>query len=271
MPQITDDIELDKVEEEISQHSAEVEEEIVEKPEGATADADENPYKDIEPAKLVDLLKERDNELSQAKKSQKNLQSLHDRHYNDTTKEMAKLAAKIELLESQKDRGIDPAQAMQEQADFDEKWRKEIGEDPTKSIDFVRGVMSDVVSSIRGDLDKFRKELKGEISSRDSYYKQHKDVIDAIAKDGNMDIESALRLHEKHFKSEKQTVAQPGKVQAPGRTSDGKRRSDSVAPKQLRKLDELAETIFRMAGVPEDDRVKIARGVTQDLDGLEDE
>jgi DNA repair exonuclease SbcCD ATPase subunit len=254
---ITDDTTPDTLSDQDSDQSVE---------EGAEEKSQEkNPYEGMDEAKLLDALKERDKELSKANDQAKNLQSLHDRHYNEAAKERAKLAAKLELLESQQARGVSPEQSKAEQDEFDQKWRTEIGEDPTKSIDFVRGVMGDVVATLRSDIENFRKEMKGEMSTRDSYYREHQEAIDAMAKELGVDIDRALSFHQKHMKQEKKGVAQPGKVDPPGQTAEGTRRSASPTPTEPVQIDAMSAEVMRMAGVTEEEAQKIAKDIASDI------
>lgn len=240
----------------------------VEEPDGQTSDAgsdDSTESSDGLKDNQAGGLKREDlkTQLEQSERSRREMQSLHDRHFNEQQSKIAKLEGMYEAITRTGIRGeADPQLAANNQAEFDKKWRAEIEENPSKAIDFVRGVMADVESIVNQRVDDRLKGVESQVVELNPVYRENKDVIDTLMESG-LDRKSAMiaaiKLGEK-----KQLVRQPGKVQAPGIANANGRVAPSkqATPKPLN-ADPVLREVWRGMGLSEKEQAEIALEAAQ--------
>ena len=239
------------------QESSEVEDEGA-KESTETVDAE------LDAATLQTKLQETERQLAQREKDYRNLQSLADRHHNETLERQAKLEAKLELMASQDRRGVSPEQAQREQDEFDKTWRTRLEEKPGDAVEFMRGALAELRAEYQSQLDALKTEFSQRVEAVDPEILARKEQIDKMVGATGMTRAQAKKALD--ALGIEPTVRQPGKVQPPGRTADAVRRAMSktktVEPVAL---DPMNAEVLRMAGVSAEDARAILQATAEDL------
>lgn len=153
--------------------------------------------------------------LEELEKSYSHVRSYADR----TSQENAKLRAKLELLESQAERGTQPREAARELAELEKQWREQIADDPSKSVDFVYGVATKLRDDVTGALERKIAALEAKLGDLDPDYRENKEQVDTLAETLGVSREQALKaIRVLKPKSEATSVrpSQPARPAAPG-------------------------------------------------------
>jgi len=222
-------------------------------------------YDDMDEDDLRAMLKQKTEALEKKDQSSKELQSLHDKHYNQQKEEMIKLQTQIEMLQKQQvaPKEQDSTLSSEDQAKFDEEWRSKLQEDPSAAIDFFRGIIGEIKADYEAKLDDVKASSKQEFLTRDSVYTANKEAIDQMVGKYNMDFASAISIYSDMTKDQ---VKQPGKVPAPGTTSVSNQPASRVAPApQPIALDPMSANVMKLAGLDEKSIKKITKKVAHDL------
>lgn len=176
----------------------------------------DSPYAGLEPDELAAKLMEKDEELSKAVEQNRHLQSVSDKHYNESQRQIAELKGMMQ--------GLQGAGGMnaREQADFDRDLADKIANDTSgeSTLEVMRGMFNELRSELSQQVQSVDGKLKETVVTSDPVYRENREAIDRMSKDYGVPVESAIKIF---AELAPQKVKQPGKVGAPGRTADNTR------------------------------------------------
>ena len=214
-------------------------------------------YSEMEQEKLIEMLQEKDGELSKSKKSYEEYRSMNDRQSGELRERLARLEGTLS------------AQPKQQEAEVDydgltKDLREQLDEDPTKAADMIVQLTQEV-NALMSEREKslqqsFEEKLASKLAGMNPVYKEHKDTVDELVGTG-MSLDQAMSFVEKHMGSSK--VKQPGTPNPPsvvtaGRTTGGKGNVGSVD------IPKFEMETFRLAGLSEDDIKQIAKEAAEE-------
>lgn len=153
-------------------------------------------------------------------------QRFHDTQaaFTKASQDAAVARAEAELLKSQANRGVSAEVADREQAAFDERWKRDLAEDPGKAVEFFRGTANElrqsVESKVEKELERLRNELRDVRETSSPDYHQNREAVDQLRKDyPGLSREDAVKLA-KQLKAAS-TPAPQQRAQIPGRSGGG--------------------------------------------------
>jgi hypothetical protein len=184
-----------------------------------------------------------------------------DKRYRDiqgwdtkVAQENAQLKAQMELMQSQISRNVTAETAAREQDDFDKRWREEIDANPSKAIDFFRGMAKELketaTKEAKAEIERLKADLEETRHSLDATYQQHRETVDRLVKDYGLDRKTAMALATKELKAAQQSPQQRAAV--PGRTTSAGGGSFEQPSKQMATADPGIREVWRMLGIKDE-------------------
>ena len=181
-------------------------------------------YSDIEQDKLIEMLKERDEEVSKSKKSYDEYRSMTDRKANETAERLAKLEGKYEATQAQAE-----VKPQKDPADFLKEMEDAIEEDPKNTAKYLAQLANEFQEVINENKQSFDAKFEKRLAEQSPVYKANKDFVDQC-------VERGMGLHDAiDFAAEVKAneVSQPGTPKAPGVVEASRAASSKEAPPKI--------------------------------------
>jgi len=207
-------------------------------------------YSEMEEGQLMEMLQERDKELSASKEQYTNLRSVHDKHYQEQTSEMGRLKG---MMEAMQNNAQPQGYSLEDQASFDQEWADKISDDPGKNtIEFLRSMIGELRAESNEQLNGVQSSVNDKFLKLDPVFKENQELVEQIASEYGIGMDAAVKIAAKFAPK---ATRQPGAVSAPGRVNDGGT-SVTQAPRQkVSQLgaspvgDMVAQNVMKMAGL----------------------
>lgn len=168
--------------------------------------------------------------------------------------ENAQLKAQLDLLQSQITRNVSAETAAREQDDFDKRWREEIDANPSKAIDFFRGMAKELKETAareaKAEIERLKADLEETRQSLDPAYQQHRETVDRLVRDYGLDRKTATALAAKELKAAQQAT-QP-RAAVPGRTASAGAGGYESPQKQMTPTDPGIREVWRLLGIKDE-------------------
>ncbi len=208
-------------------------------------------YSEMEEGQLVEMLQERDKELSASKEQYTNLRSVHDKHYNEQNTEMGRLKGMMEAMQA--GQAQNQGNSLEDQSNFDQEWIDKISDDPGKNtIEFFRGMMSELMSEMDNKINGVSSTVNDKFLQLDPTFKENQELVEQISNEYGIDKAAAVKIAAKFAPK---TTKQPGAVNAPGRVSGDSNAVAQVSRQKVSQLgaspvgDMVAQNVLKMAGM----------------------
>lgn len=227
---------------------------------------DTTSYDDMDVDQLRERLSTVEAERNQKDKSYRELQSLHDRQYNEQKERSIRMETELNMLKNTvMSQPTEDAWNPEQQAKFEEEWRNKINDKPDLAMDYAQAVAHEVRESILKELDKRHAATRQEWITKDNFYQANKDAVDTIVKEDGVTLEQAISIHKRYTQN---SVKQPGIPTPPGRTDTALKPINDTKPVPERPVippDIMA--VWRAQGFSQATCNKIAAKVAADTQG----
>ena len=164
-------------------------------------------YSDMEQDKLIELLQERDEEVSKSKKSYDEFRSMSDRKANENAERLAKLEGRYEATQAQAE-----VKSQKDPADLLKEMEDAIEENPTNAAKYLAQLANEFNEVINETKQETAARLEKGLAEQSPVYKAHKGLVDQCVERG-MVFSDALSFVAEVKAAE---VSQPGTPKAPG-------------------------------------------------------
>ena len=186
---------------------------------------------------LIEMLRQNQEEAKQQKSSYDNLRSVHDRQMTEVREQIAEMRGALSV---KKEDNVDDSEA---QGKFDAEWAEKINENPGEAtMQFARGLMSDVLTQVRKELNDSLSGVKSQVETLDPEFLANRKQVESLMKEDGLTRQQALSVAKKMAPK----VSQPGRAAIPGKVQTG---TKTTAPSESMSFDDTNLDVMRFLGV----------------------